>query len=702
MAEVVPISPGQQASILEPESTTPANPESNAAPVALSVATSTSGLRPLDRLFRNSTFLIMALVGAIAGLVVFQSLALRQGAAQSRYIGVASQMLVQSQKLAKDLSVAVSGDEAALTEVVRSRDALTQAFAVLEKGQPGTALEPSPEALRPLMAASKIIWEKIRDKTNLAVENTPQLFAVRRQSGVAVGLAPLLLAQSDRVVEVLVREQAPAAIINEAGRQRTLVERIARNVNQFSLGAAGVSVAITQIGDDSELFARTAKNLRDKGSERVRGYLDAVDATFAELQQALTLLFENVSDFLVAHESAQIVSAESDAFLDSIQELISGYREVPANRVISSLAWVFGLSIIGLLLLLGRAIIMDAKDRMALSNDENRQTQDAILKLLDEMSSLADGDLTVEAEVTDQITGAIADSVNYAVREMRSLVERINDASQEVATESGHTRDIAGRVAAASDAQVGDIAAAAAQVQTMAASMQGLSVEAKRSAEVAQGSMQLAKRGATSVRDTIRGMDEMRDRIQQTAKRIKRLGESSQQINDVVSLIDDLSDQTNVLSLNAAIQATMAGDAGRGFAVVADEVQRLADRSAEATKEIAELIQTIQGDIKQAVISMEEATAGAVASTKLADSAGQALAKIESVSEQLSKIISNMAQTANRQSVSGREVSIGMASIRQTTEQASQGVRQTATSVERLAALARELEQSVSGFRLPE
>ncbi|MDH3281902.1 MAG: methyl-accepting chemotaxis protein, partial [Gammaproteobacteria bacterium] len=234
-----------------------------------------------------------------------------------------------------------------------------------------------------------------------------------------------------------------------------------------------------------------------------------------------------------------------------------------------------------------------------------------------------------------------------------------------------------------------------------AASMQEISSQAKRSAEVAAGSSQLAKQGARAVHDTISGMDSMRGKIQQTAKRIKRLGESSQQIGEIVSLIDELTDQTNVLSLNAAIQATMAGEAGRGFAVVADEVQRLADRSAEATKEITELVQMIQADIKEAVASMEEATMGVVEGTKLADAAGQSLSEIETVSERLSELIEAMAHTSGHQSQAATAVSESMAMIRQATEQASQGVRQTATSVEKLSELARELEQSVSGFRLP-
>jgi twitching motility protein PilJ len=235
----------------------------------------------------------------------------------------------------------------------------------------------------------------------------------------------------------------------------------------------------------------------------------------------------------------------------------------------------------------------------------------------------------------------------------------------------------------------------------MARSMEDMSKSAERSAEVAQGSVATAKRGAAAVQDTITGMDGMREQIQETAKRIKRLGESSQQIGEIVELINDIAEQTNILSLNAAIQAAMAGEAGRGFAVVADEVQRLAERSAEATKQIADLVKTIQADTNEAVASMEQATNGVVQATRLADAAGQALGEIESVSEQLSSLIVNIARDAQRQSQTATDVSGSMAKIQETTTMTSSGSRQTAEAIGKLSDLARELQASVAGFKLP-
>ena len=329
------------------------------------------------------------------------------------------------------------------------------------------------------------------------------------------------------------------------------------------------------------------------------------------------------------------------------------------------------------------------------------EQQESILKLLDEMSALADGDLTVEAEVTDQITGAIADSVNYAVIEMRDLVSQINRASLEVAKESASAVESAQSVSQSNTKQAADISEAATLMQQVTDSMREMSEQANTSASMAAESMNAANQGTKAVRDTIEGMEDMREQIQDTSKRIKRLGESSQRIGDIVALIDDIAEQTNILSLNAAIQASMAGEAGRGFAVVSDEVQSLAERSTEATKKIATLVTTIQNDTNDAVLSMEKATQQVVAGTKVADSAGSALSEIEDASKRLSGLINEISKGSNEQADVVTQVTEQVNNVSKSSVETSRKSQDSANSIAKLLELAKELESSVTRFKLP-
>jgi len=324
------------------------------------------------------------------------------------------------------------------------------------------------------------------------------------------------------------------------------------------------------------------------------------------------------------------------------------------------------------------------------------------LKLLDEMSALADGDLTVQAEVTDQITGAIADSVNFAVYEMRELVTQIDRASNEVESEAKSAASTAQELSQSNIDQAQEISFSAEQMEQVSDNMRLMSDKAKRSAEMAADSINAAGRGATSVRNTIEGMNNIRDQIQETSKRIKRLGESSQRIGEIVALIDDIAEQTNILSLNAAIQASMAGEAGRGFAVVSDEVQRLAERSTDATRRISELVSTIQNDTNDAVLSMEKATQQVVQGTQVADSAGKALAEIEKVSNDLSGLVNAISSESNQHAEVVTQVSSNVSEVRDKSTQTARRAEKSVLAMNKLLTLSSDLGTSVSRFRLPE
>lgn len=658
--------------------------------------------------------LVVLLIVSIGVLVFTLALDARRSDIQAGQVEVSSRLLMLSQRLSRQAREATLGDPEAFAGLEDSRAAINGIIGALDLGDPSIEVAPLASGSRPLLQALSESWRPMRANADTIISNREAVLTVRRARDQVNELVPLLLAQSDEVVEAMVLEGVDQTLINLAGRQRTLTQRIRAAVNEFALGEAGAEVAATQFGRDLRLYGRTIRLLEGRVSAPVRAKIDALKPAYQELSSAVELILAGVAEFFSAQVAARGIGSEADRILDVTQQLVRSISEetplplveryVPegmdANILFRWLPWLFGAVSIILLVSLVRTFLGRAHSEARVSSEANRRTQAAVMKLLDEMSELADGDLTIQAEVTDQVTGAIADSVNFAVEEMRNLVVRIKQAAEAVTEETRGSRETAENLAVSADQQLQAINTATREIQTMAQSMAELSANANKFKDVAQSSRDVAKRGASSVRQTIQGMNDMRQQIQETAKRIKRLGESSQQINDIVSLITDIAEQTNVLSLNASIQAAMAGEAGRGFAVVADEVQRLADRSGQASRQINELVNTIQRDTADAVTSMEQATREVVEGTNLADAAGRALNEIEQESEQLAALIQQTAEQTMTHSQTASEISNRMNSIRTATDEAVSGVRRTAQSISNLDRVAQELQESVAGFKV--
>jgi twitching motility protein PilJ len=671
----------------------------------IELQTSKPGITINPELLKKLTglpFLLLGLVLSLLALYVLVTTDVAQAERDTKYIEQSSQLLMLSQRLAKDAREAVYGQEGAFPTLKTSREQFDNIVKNLTSGNAKLGIEASPpEVKKPLDDVTKK-WNTTRQNVDQILGQEKSMISLRDH---VVGInqaAPLLLALSDEVVEAGAQAGVKADLLYLASRQGMLSQRIAKDVNLFAQGGAEAAVAAAQFGKDSKLFRETSIRLRDKVPVAVRGKLDEASEIFKDLNTHVEGILAIAAELFVSQRASQLVFEQSDPLLEDSRRLVEAYTALSSQRAAYKwLTAVMAIMAVVFLSLTAWKLYSDQRKRAMDSAEQNRQTQDAILKLLDEMGNLADGDLTIQPEVTEQITGAIADSINFAVKEMRNLVTRIKAAAQQVAVASERSRQTANELTQAATRQATQISETTGRMQEMSRQMEDMSATAGRSAEVAQGSVATAKRGSEAVQNTIKGMDEMREQIQETAKRIKRLGESSQQIGEIVELINDIAEQTNILSLNAAIQAAMAGEAGRGFAVVADEVQRLAERSGEATKQIADLVKTIQADTNEAVSAMEQTTRGVVEGTRLADAAGQALGEIESVSEQLSELIVNIARTAHTQSENATAVSHNMGQIQEATTLTSTGTRQTAESIGKLSELARELQASVAGFKLP-
>jgi len=498
-----------------------------------------------------------------------------------------------------------------------------------------------------------------------------------------------------------------------ASRQLALADRMLRRVNDILAGGQGAITAADAFSRDAALFNRVLEGLingdEELGLQAVRNStvmeaLADVVPIFEEVRYDVDTILTASTDLFEVRDAADEIFLDAEDLTEQARDLADEYANLGEGVIWPSLlaGLIIAAAALLILFLIGAGAYFQQRRAAKQTAEVNQRNQEAILRLLDEMSSLADGDLTVQATVTEDVTGAIADSVNYAVEALRDLVSGVNTTAQQVAAQAQETRATTTQLAEASEHQAQEIRSATETINDMAQSFDDMAKRSSESADVAQNSVEIANRGADMVRQTISGMDSIRDQIQETSKRIKRLGESSQEIGDIVELINGISEQTNVLALNAAIQAASAGGAGRGFAVVADEVQRLAERATNATRRIEALVQTIQADTSEAVTSMEQTTSQVVSGARLAEDAGEALESIENVSNDLAGLIAQISKQAQEESKNATRIAEMMNSIRDISIQTTEGTGQTARSVANLAELVRDLRDSVADFKLPE
>jgi twitching motility protein PilJ len=623
------------------------------------------------------------------------------------YIAYASDLRVLSQEIAKNASEAADGGATAFEQLDRSREEFQQIWSYLKDGNAAINLPPAEDAA---MSGLGSTWSAVEANATSILETKDIVLGLHQVAATLSDTIPQLQIEHDDIVQILLENEASPDQIAVAQRQSLLAERIIRSVNKVLEGGEDAVTAADQFGRDVNLFGRVLDGMVN--GNPVMGITRVVDEDAIFGLQAITELFEFINsnvdtiletspDLFRVHEAANTILEDSQNLLKQTSQLTSAFQTKEETRYGNFIGYGLLVVIMIALVIIGLSNTRESSLRYEKEAGQNEQNQNAILRLLDELADLADGDLTTEATVTEDFTGAIADSINFAIDQMRSLVTSINETAVRVAGAAQETQATAMHLADASEHQAQEIAGASAAINEMAVSIDQVSSNAAESAAVAERSVAIAKKGAEIVQSTIRGMDNIREQIQETAKRIKRLGESSQEIGDIVSLINDIADQTNILSLNAAIQASMAGDAGRGFAVVADEVQRLAERSSAATKQIEALVKTIQTDTNEAVISMEQTTSEVVSGARFAQDAGVALEEIENVSKNLADLIQNISNAARQQSSSAGHISNTMNVIQEITSQTSAGTNATAKSIGKLAELANQLKNSVAGFKLP-
>ncbi len=667
------------------------------------------GRLPIGRQLQLLIGALVLLLAMIASVVVYDA---RQGAFGTIYIAGVGKLQMLSQRLAKAAQQASQGNAEAFKQLRSSRNEFAALIKLLAFGGPsaGVDLPPTSTAMQPSLNALDREWGKTESNAQLVIGEERNLVALGSAVRAINANNPAMQELTDEIAALSVQTGGSAPQNAITAQLMMLTQRMAKNANtMLAENVVDPEVAFL-LGKDTNTFRATLQGLL-QGSDALRiarvadaetrGKLGELQTAFADYQRAVSDILGNQARLVGAKRAAFEIFNDSESLLQTADKLSQGYAAELGERRLNYLALAV-LTVLALvvLVLIGLVYITDGRHRAAGSERQNRTNQDAILRLLDEIGNLADGDLTSRARVTEEITGAIADSINYTIDELRRLVAGINSAAQQVTSATQEARTVSGQLLLAAQKQATEIQGTGESVAQMAKSMAGVSKSASDSAKVAETSLHAAEKGAQAVQNAIRGMNDIRDQIQETSKRIKRLGESSQEIGEIVQLISDITEQTNVLALNAAIQAASAGEAGRGFTVVAEEVQRLAERSGEATKHIGAIVKSIQRDTQDAVEAMERSTRGVVEGTRTADEADRALREIEQVSTQLAELIGSISNATEQQSASATRVAAGMNEILAITQMTTDGTRRTAASAERLTALAEGLKASVSGFKL--
>ena len=648
---------------------------------------------------------------SVVFMVVLFAIESTQARKNKIYATIASEQQVISQQIAVNALEAAAGQEPSFDRLAENQNRFLANLDKYNNGVPAQDLPALPPRFSAEYANLKAVWNDYDKQIASVVAAKISMATVSDYVTQVNESLPELLSLSNRVVDDLVKAAAPRRNIALAARQVELIRSIEHSLNQILNDGEVVMAAADRFAADAGLVETNLLAMLEGNADlgvskftgtAVVGNLLQFADLYSVVRKNVREILDNSAQIFKVHEAALRIDQLSPTMLSASGDLIAAIEKNDEELGIYTLVgYLFGLLALLLLVALIYIISQESKKSLEESREQNEKNQRAILRLLDEMTNLADGDLSTHTTVTEDITGAIADSVNYSIDALRDLVGTINNTANQVRTAVRKTQNMTGELAEASDAQARQITAASNAVTEISKSMSRVSERAADSAEVARKSVSIAHKGGETVRQTIDGMETIREQIQETSKRIKRLGESSQEIGDIVNLITEISDQTNILALNAAIQASMAGEAGRGFAVVADEVQRLAERTGDATKQIEALVKTIQADTNEATVSMEHSTANVVKGAKLTENAGSALDRIEQVSMNLAQRILEISDSTRDQAQDSVKITETMDVIQEITAKTSEGSNLASNSIGELSEMVKEMQNSVAGFKLP-
>jgi twitching motility protein PilJ len=654
------------------------------------------GKLPIDKQYLYSAVTLVSSLVLMGVMIVWGAV---QSNNQGKYLDRSSNMGMLSQRLPTLAQLALQGNQDAFENLAAGKVSFETNLMGLKNGD--SQVPASPAAAQAILDRIQTTWSTFPKDIGSILDGKETLVKLNGGIRKINLLSNDLQTSTEKLTNLLIQINASTSLINKSSQLSVLSQRMAKNANTL-LTSSTVDPKVTQqLEKDTSNFHQLVDTLTQSsviGNMDVANQLEQVGERTGDLIEAVGYVLGNIQPLVNAKLGTRDMFSKSEALLQNTTALGKSYG---SHWLLSyAVAGVLSVIALGSLILLGMININETKTRARKSEKENQRNQEAILRLMDELGQLSEGDLTMQATVSESITGAIADSINFTVDELRSLVRGINNATTQLDKAAHEANEVSNQLQQATQRQTREIENTSQSVVEISQSIQQVSNNAAESARVAKQSLAAAEKGQQAVQNSISGMNALREQIQETSKRIKRLGESSQEIGEIVELISDITEQTNVLALNAAIQAASAGEAGRGFSVVAEEVQRLAERSSEATKQIAAIVRTIQADTHDTVAAMEISTQGVVEGARLSDAAGQTLQEIGAVSQKLAGLIEDISRATHNQADATAKVAETMQDIKNITMQTSKNTQQTAQSIGGLSRLAEELKSSISGFKL--
>lgn len=674
------------------------------------------GSKPAGQHMRTLVGLLLVFALVVVCLGVY---AIGKNSATHSQAAAATSVQLNTGRLEHSLNKALSGDKDSFAAMRENYNKLRAGLDELSNGGGMFSFLMSNEAAEAASQIDGALGKELGKDVELVLSRQEALTVWGTTAGDAHHDLVAIKDQAKQLRDALTRRDAPVAQILAASDLAVLAEQIDSNAQKAIVVAEGgqprdaISKNLAMMESQVETLSGTSSQVGAaaplQGNER--GMLEKIRTAFTAFKNKGHVQLELAQDVVAAQQAAARVNGGIDRAMPIMANL---HQSLADSTTSDTASWgiYLAMAVAGMLALLSalglmrvqladtRRLQQYAEMEQQRAEAENSKNQTAILRLMDELQNVAEGDLTQEATVTEEITGAIADSVNSTVEELRALVGNVQDAADKVAQTTADVELTSSVLLDTSTEQLNEIQSTGESVLNMAERINQVSAQAQESVRVAQHSRQAAEKGYRAVQNAIDGMNVIRDQIQDTAKRIKRLGESSQEIGEITELISDITEQTNVLALNAAIQAASAGEAGRGFSVVAEEVQRLAERSAEATKQISALVKTIQTDTHDAVAAMERSTQGVVQGAHLSDNAGQALTEIDRVSRQLADLIQKISVSADEEAKQASVVAEHIQQIFTVTENTTEGTRTTSQQASELAKVAQELRSSVARFKI--